>query len=367
LFTLLLVHMKSALQTIAKLEQIVQRDEGGRGMRHLCQPSGTLATTALALFHAQNVVLVTGFPCLMQHEIPTETDGPSGTVAICRALTRMGKSKKVTIVTDDCNKTVVEACANIDVDLKNTHWSFKSFPPSDQWNETEQHRLMEVVKDCEHILALERASESQDGNAYTMSGKIMGKDMLAPLDQLFSEKVRKKYPRYKTSCVGDGGNEMGMHAVRDAIVTHIPNGAMIASASSADHVLAASVSNWGGYAVAAALEVLAIDDDVKNKEVLPWYPLLPPNVEETRAVEAVVEAGGRDGVTGKMEVSVDGMSMDVSLGILDELRDEVDLYAQKTFPAMTFREKLIVFCSTDTYTFMELMRMHARDMAQGRI
>ena len=113
--------------------------------------------------------------------------------------------------------------------------------------------------------------------------------------------------------------------------------------------------------------MLAIDDDVKNKEVLPWYPLLPPNVEETRAVEAVVQAGGRDGVTGKLEVSVDGMSMDVSLGILNELRDEVDLYAQKTFPAMTFREKLIVFCSTDNYTFMELMRMHARDMAHGRI
>ena len=114
--------MKSALQTIAKLEQIVQRDEGGRGMRHLCQPSGTLATTALALFHAQNVVLMTGFPCLMQHDIPTETDGPSGTVAICRALTRMDMSKKVVIVTDDRNKTVIEACANTDVSLKHTHW-----------------------------------------------------------------------------------------------------------------------------------------------------------------------------------------------------------------------------------------------------
>jgi len=348
--------MKSALQTIAKLEQIVQRDEGGRGMRHLCQPSGTLATTALALFHAQNVVLVTGFPCLMQHDIPTETDGPSGTVAICRALTRMDMSKKVVIVTDDCNKTVIEACANTDVSLKHTHWSLESFPPSSQWNDTEQHRLMEVVKECDHILALERASESQDGNAYTMSGAIMGKDMLAPLDQLFSEKVRQKYPHYKTSCVGDGGNEMGMHAVRDAIVTHIPNGALIASASSADHVIAASVSNWGGYAVAAALEVLAIEYDVNNKEVLPWYPLLPPNVEETRAVEAVVQAGGRDGVTGKLEASVDGMSLDVSLGILNELRNEVDLYAKKTFPPMTFREKLIVYFSTEC-TITEVMKM----------
>jgi hypothetical protein len=348
--------MKSALQTIAKLEQIVQRDEGGRGMRHLCQPSGTLATTALALFHAQNVVLVTGFPCLMQHDIPTETDGPSGTVAICRALTRMDKHKKVVIVTDDCNKPVIEACMDSMLYEYNETSFLKSFPPSSQWNDTEQRRLMEVVKECDHILALERASESQDGNAYTMSGAIMGKDMLAPLDQLFSEKVRQKYPHYETSCVGDGGNEMGMHAVRDAIVTHIPNGALIASASSADHVIAASVSNWGGYAVAAALEVLAIEYDVNNKEVLPWYPLLLPNVEETRAVEAVVQAGGRDGVTGKLEASVDGMSLDVSLGILNELRNEVDLYAKKTFPPMTFREKLIVYFSTE-YTITEVMKM----------
>ena len=91
--------------------------------------------------------------------------------------------------------------------------------------------------------------------------------------------------------------------------------------------------------------------------MLPWYPLLVPNVEETRAVEAVVQAGGRDGVTGKSEVSVDGMSMDVSLGILNELRNEVDLHARNAFPPMTFREKLIVYFSTDKYTWMEIWMM----------
>ena len=51
--------------------------------------------------------------------------------------------------------------------------------------------------------------------------------------------------------------------------------------------------------------------------------LLPTEDEELQAVEAAVHAGARDGVTGKKEVTVDGMDIATSLGILQELRDEI--------------------------------------------
>ena len=326
------------IAAIARMEKIIQRDEGQRGIKNLCQPAGTLAALATSLFASRSVVLVTGFPCLIQHDPPTETDGPSGTIAIARALTRMGTNTKVTIVTDQCNAKVLELCATTALTESPAHsWQIVSFPPKDQWNEIDQHKLEQLAATADHVVALERASQALDGNAYTMSGTVMGNDLLAPLDQLFQE-LRSKYT-YTTSRVGDGGNELGMAGARAEIVQHIKNGGTIASASRADHLLVASVSNWGGYSIAAALEAIVWDatklsteakregDAVDVVDVVgAAWPLLPPDNEELLAVEAAVRAGARDGVSGKQEVSVDGMSMEVSLSVLRELRNELTAY-----------------------------------------
>ena len=56
--------------------------------------------------------------------------------------------------------------------------------------------------------------------------------------------------------IGDGGNEVGMGKVRQQVMQHIPNGEKIASSVCTDQLIAAGVSNWGAYALAAALYVL---------------------------------------------------------------------------------------------------------------
>lgn len=308
------------LKAISRMEKIVQRDEGKRGMIPLVQPNGTLASIAISLYQSTNVILLTGFPCLMQHDIPTETDGPSGTVAICRALTRIGGDSKkcVTLITDECNAPVLEACASLSLmGSPKTSWKLVSFPSEDYWNEEEQTKLLTLANQSDHILALERASKSLDNNAYTMSGKIMGRDLLAPFDQLF---IGEK--NYGTSAIGDGGNEMGMANAKENIFKHIPNGTKIASAAPSDNLLVASVSNWGGYAVAAALEVLAKENQMEGDDTI--WPLLVTCMEEIAVVAASVEAGARDGITGRSDVTVDGMGMDVSIGILEELKCVVD-------------------------------------------
>jgi hypothetical protein len=55
--------------------------------------------------------------------------------------------------------------------------------------------------------------------------------------------------------IGDGGNELGMGKVIQHVYTHIPLGEKIGCVLKADYLIAASVSNWGAYALygAAAL------------------------------------------------------------------------------------------------------------------
>lgn len=338
---------------IGRLEHIVQRDEGGRGIRHLARPAGELASIARQLMSARRVTLLTGFPCVPHavSPVPTETDGPSGTIAVCRALLKLNARNHVTVVTDACNEAVVAATCDAILptgggncgsnDPTPRRWTLEVFPPRDAWNAALQTRLEQIIAGSDHLLALERASAGPDGAAHTMSGRVMESDLIAPLDQCFSPALRAKYPRFATTCVGDGGNELGMGAISAAVVAHVPNGATIVSAESADFVLACSVSNWGGYAIAGALDILSAASSAAGGEDggagaqggagRPSSPLMPTPEEEARILQAGVDAGGSDGVTMKQELSVDGMGMEVHARILLELQAVVD-EAQKKLP-----------------------------------
>ena len=48
--------------------------------------------------HPANVVVLSGFPCLVKETPPTETDGPAGSLAIARAAVALGHT--VTLATD---------------------------------------------------------------------------------------------------------------------------------------------------------------------------------------------------------------------------------------------------------------------------
>ena len=57
--------------------------------------------------------------------------------------------------------------------------------------------------------------------------------------------------------IGDGGNELGMGKVRSQIVQHVPKGETTGSVISCDYLITCGVSNWGGFAVSAALDILS--------------------------------------------------------------------------------------------------------------
>ena len=100
-------------ELIDLLEERVQRDEGKRGIAPLVHAAGKgelyKASKMLLGDTIETVIIITGFPCMMEHTPPTETDGPLGAMAIALALIRLGK--KVVVATDEVNEQVLLAAA----------------------------------------------------------------------------------------------------------------------------------------------------------------------------------------------------------------------------------------------------------------
>jgi len=190
-------------------------------------------------------------------------------------------------------------------------------------------------------VAIERAGCNAQGDYLTMSGKNMN-HLVAPLAEMFfmsqGEGAEMGHEALVTVAIGDGGNEVGMGSV-DVASSAIPNAKDIACIIPANHLLVSSVSNWGGYALAAALGILhASGDDGGGGLGLGLGMVgatgsdrrhsiarcVPSAEEETAKMEAILLAGARDGVVGKPALneeawSVDGMPFSTSLHVLREL------------------------------------------------
>ena len=335
----------STRNKIQTIQEIIGQDDGDRGMKALIVP-GDLekAATFLTSLLSQHddttnqpkpchIVILSGFPCCVDQTPPTETDGPPGTIAIAKCILALGKHHHVTIVTDDCNKVVFEAAiGNEEDEAENSHEKntiqLETFPPEQHMKEEDYNRMKLISSQCDLLVACERAGPGSDGKCYTMRGIDMtAKGLIAPLHQIVDmirNKPQKDQKKVYFIAIGDGGNELGMGKVIDKIRTNpkIPNGNLIGAVTSADYLIAASVSNWGGYALAAACALVKSDmqDDEGEQNLINWVgKCVPTTQHEIDLLDRCVNAGCRDGVSGKMESTVDGMPLQTSLDCLQKI------------------------------------------------
>ncbi|KAJ1425206.1 hypothetical protein B484DRAFT_432144 [Ochromonadaceae sp. CCMP2298] len=187
---------------VGEMEALVQRDEGGRGIADLLLPPGELFNAALEASQAKSVIIITGFPCMIDHTPPTETDGPLGALAIARSLLQLGTH--VTLVTDECNEEVLLACAAAaaswtegdntgditgDTTTATTATTgtargvmrLESFPP--HMGQQEHSRLTSLRDSHNLVIAIERAGPAADGRYLTMRARDMT-HLVAPLEML---------------------------------------------------------------------------------------------------------------------------------------------------------------------------------------
>jgi hypothetical protein len=273
------------------VDPLLGLDPGGRGIARFFV-AGAAARAAHALRRAKRVLLTTGFS--VGPGMP-ETDGPPGTASLGRALRTLGSA--VTYITDAAALPPLQAA--LEALGEPTH--VLTFHAAGDAALTARRLLSEYAPT--HLISVERPGRTRGGDYLSMRGESV-REWNAPLDALFLEASR----RVVTVGVGDGGNEIGMGALRARLARAGPRINRVASIVPARHAVVAGVSNWGAYGIVVELGRLA------------RRALLHSGDEERRMIEACVKAGAVDGITRKHEATVDALPLEAHVGMVELLR-----------------------------------------------
>ncbi len=237
------------------------------------------------------VIIVTGFYVVMAGK--PETDGPPGAIAIGEALKRLGRT--VTYVSDEYTTPVLLRYANgsdvIDFPIDGIDASKKYAKD-----------ILEKVKPS-LLISIERCGRTRDDTYLNMRYVDISPNT-ARLDYLFDSDV-------PSVGIGDGGNEIGMGNLAEVIplVDSLPD---YPAVNQVDRLVIASVSNWGGYGLVAALSRIS----GKN--------LLPSVESETAMLHGMIESGVVDGTTGDAVPTVDNFSAEENGALLARLHRVVE-------------------------------------------
>ncbi|KAJ8291186.1 hypothetical protein GJAV_G00022390 [Gymnothorax javanicus] len=308
---------EATVKSIQTLEQIIGEDPGQRGIRALLVQD-ELLRSCLSLSHASSVLITTGFPTHFMHSPPEENDGPPGAIAMAAALQALGKDVAMVI-----DHRALEMNAQIMQDAVKKGVIKTAVPLLSFQTPGQEAALHFLCHDgdpqrprFDHLVAIERSGRAADGNYYNMRG-VNIKHLVDPIDDLFT--TASTIAGITTTGIGDGGNELGMGKVRDAVRAHMPNGSLIACDVAADFAITAGVSNWGGYAVACALYLLStcpIHERYLRQGIgFPpepdrhghWAASLPSVSKEEHLLAILMKYGIRSGKSGNLAMEVDAL------------------------------------------------------------
>ena len=269
---------------------ILDRDR--RGISHL-RPylPADYATQAarLILDNPGTAFIVTGFYILDAGL--AETDGPPGAVVIGGALNKLGYD--VVHVTDRYASGIMEQTGG---DFS----TVVEFPITDDDSSREFAANLLAEMNPSVLIAIERCGLTSEGKYRNMRGRDIT-DHNARIDHLFDSDV-------PSVGIGDGGNEIGMGNLA-AEVPLVESLVKLPCITRTTKLMLASVSNWGGYGLAAALS----EQSGNN--------LLPSIEDEQDLVKKTVDLGAVDGMSAKQEYKVDGFTLEENSQTLQALHD----------------------------------------------
>ncbi len=322
--------------TLAQIESVIRRDPAARGLISseplygpLCP--GHLAHAAADLTSScKHAAIVTGFFIPAADPPAAETDGPPGAAVLAIALEAIGA--KTTLVTDaNCGGAVRAAVAAIGGDPSTvaicpvSGESIGGRSTADDWlDDFAQNGPGRTVT---HVIAIERVGPSHDEESLRGQKRvgpapiqeflsavpaehrdrchnargICIDEWSLPLYRLF-EKGSARSKSWKTIGIGDGGNEIGMGAVPwEELVRRLPRkeASAIPCRIATDWNIIAGTSNWGAFALAAAIALLAgRTDALSHVDAAFQQNLLERMVADGLAV---------DGIARRPSATVDGL------------------------------------------------------------
>ena len=320
------------------IDKVMSLDIGNRGIAYLYEPARVRAggkaicQAAAEIFmnlkQGDTVFLLTG--SLTRGWVSPaigEDDGPMGTGALAGALSKafkcipmifvdeflQDKAAKMAQIAGPSIVTYEEAVAATATPRYTCISVMGTCSDKDEIAKEQCRQLVEKYNP-KVIISIERAGMTADGTYRNMAAMDFSAGR-SRLDFLIDIAHEKGIP---TIGVGDGGNEIGMGAFAKEVAEHIKFGDKICPTSETDILLPCGVSNWGCYAIQAALAIMT------NNIALAHTPEI-----ERRMIEAAPSIGLVDGVTGTLETKVDGMPTEVHMGIVELMYNAVERALKK--------------------------------------
>ena len=264
-----------------KIEDLlVKRNlRGMKTVQHALQTGYYLRAARILNKCKGHVLIGTGFPVVDTFE----TDGPVGAIALYHALEKLGATPILV-----CGPPVSQALMH-------------DFRVHEIRVGEHQERTLEAFKALYHyqpdaVMSIERPGQASDGDYYNMRGENISA-RTACFDTFINN---AKCP---TIGIGDGGNEIGMGNITEALKEL----EIISATTKVDELLIADVSNWGAYGLMALLSVW-------NEVDL----LAEVNIEEI--LTYLSSHGSVDGVTRVNELTEDGLDFSEGESVILELR-----------------------------------------------
>jgi D-glutamate cyclase len=263
------------------------------------EPLSLRVASALTDASIRNVAFFTGI--VHERQPKGELDGPIGCAVIATALERVGRT--AVVFAPAAVLPVIGAARGV------LGGRFALEP---------EERAPECEPKVDAAVSIERLGRNRKGAYHSIFG--VPRAQQKAVDDLFDEFNRSGR---LTIGIGDGGNEIGFGSIFRAARTVVPRGrdcgcpcgAGIVAHTAVRHLLVASVSNFGAYAVASAMALL--EGSVS---------LAPEPAMIAAAMSAAVDAGGIDG--GSMtpgRVADDGIPSTTVAALVTLMRAAVEM------------------------------------------
>ena len=278
------------------------------------------------------VYVMTGF--VLRPYKKAEMDGIVSAALLCRALVKAFGAKPIIICPEDNYEAVKKLAPCVGLHLFENMHDLLEIPVSmGVMTFTKNFEEAEACADNIIAMAPPRAVvsiECPGANAKGVYHNATGLDVTeleAKQDVLF-EKIQKM--GVLNIAIGDLGNEIGLGAISDTLTEYIPYAAKgacrcgcgggIAVTTRADNLITATVSDWGCYAMIAALAYLTGDVDVMHTAELEKETML------------TASGSGMIDMYGWLIPAIDGFGLEINLPIVSLMRELV-------ISAISLREK----------------------------
>lgn len=241
-----------------------------------------------------------------------ESDGPLGAAALARALDKLGY--KVTMYTEiDCEaglRAIADLIGcNVPIVILEKRNSLDE--PCAQYDE--------IANYLDIAVTTEKVGVNCKGVQHSVTGRNRN-GMRAFVDPI----INKMNDMGKlTIGIGDGGNEIGFGSIYEATCDLIENGrkcicgcnAGIVTVTKVTHCFPVAISNWGCYAICAALSLLSTDRSL----------MVSPE-EEHEMLMATIPLELCDGISGTPRYALDGIDGAASVACVRFIREIVNAY-----------------------------------------